>query len=89
MAFLSLNKSSTEVLICRDFNVDYLLSFNLKQKLLLLGPYNMHTVDLPTRFQNGHSSGIDSIFVDKSRMQSYVIFSLSNALSDHEAQCIV
>jgi hypothetical protein len=49
----------------------------------------MHTVDFPTRFQNGHFSAADSIFVDSSRMQSYVILPLSNALSDHEAQCII
>ena len=52
--------------------------------------YNvMHTVDFPTRFQNGNSSAIDIIFVNKSRMQLYEIFRLSNALSDHEAQCII
>jgi hypothetical protein len=56
---------------------------------LLLGAYNViHMVDFPTRFQNGHSSEIDNIFVDKSIMQLYKIFPLSNALSDHEAQCI-
>jgi hypothetical protein len=49
----------------------------------------MHIVDFPTRLQSGHSSAIDIIFVDKSRMQLYDIFRLSNALSDHEAQCIV
>jgi hypothetical protein len=49
----------------------------------------IHTVDFPTRIQNGHSSAIDNIFVDKSRLQSYKIFSLSNALSDHEVQCII
>jgi hypothetical protein len=36
-----------------------------------------------------NSSAIDNIFVDKSRMQSYEIFPLSNALSDHKAQCII
>ena len=89
MAVFSLNKPSKEILICGDFNVDYLSRCKPKQKLsLLLFAYNMmHTVDFPTKFQNGHSSAIDNIFVDKSRMQSYVIFPLSNALSDHEAQC--
>jgi hypothetical protein len=91
MALLSLNKPATEMLICGDYNVDYLLSCIHKQKLsLLLGGYNMmHTVDFPTRYQNGHSSAIDNIFVDKSRMQLYEIFPLSNALSYHEAQCII
>ena len=41
-----------------------------------------------TRFQNGHFSTIN-IFVDNSRMQSYEIFPLSNALSDHKPQCII
>jgi hypothetical protein len=49
----------------------------------------MRTVDFPTRFQNGHSSATDNIFVDKSRMQSYVLFPLSNASSEREAQCII
>jgi len=49
----------------------------------------MHTVDFPTSFQNGHSSATDNIFVDKYRMQSYVMFPLSNELSDHEDQCII
>jgi hypothetical protein len=46
-------------------------------------------LDFPTRYQNGHSSAIDNIFVDKSRIQSYEIFPWANALSDHEAQCII
>jgi hypothetical protein len=50
---------------------------------------NDFVIIFPTRFPNGHFSAIDNIFVGKSRMQSYVIFPLSNALSDHEAQCII
>jgi hypothetical protein len=49
----------------------------------------MLLLDIPTKFQNGHSSAIDIIFVDKSRMQLYEIFPFSNTLSDHEAQCII
>jgi hypothetical protein len=91
MALLSLNNPSMEILICGDFNVHFLSNCNRKQNLsLLLGAYNMiHTVDFPTRIQNGHSSAIDNIFVDKSRMQSCKIFPLSNALSDHKVQCII
>jgi hypothetical protein len=47
----------------------------------------MNTVDFPTRSQNGHSSAIDNIFMDKYRMQSYEIFPFSNALFDDEAHC--
>jgi hypothetical protein len=90
-ALLSLNNQSMEILVCVDFNVAYLSNCNHKQKLSsLLGAYNMmHTVDFPTRFQNGHSSAIDSSFVDKARVQSYKIFPLSNALSNHVAQYII
>jgi hypothetical protein len=35
------------------------------------------------------TSAIDNIFVDKSRNQSYKIIPLSDALPDHEAQCII
>ena len=82
-------QATLEILICGDINVDYLLSCNHKQKLSLSAYNMMHTVGFPTRFQNGRSSATENTFVDKSRMQSYVIFPLSNALSDDEAQCIV
>ena len=49
----------------------------------------MHRVDFRTRSQNGNSSAIKNIFVDKYRMQSYDIFPLSNALFDDEAHCII
>jgi len=90
-ALLSLNKPSTKILICGDCNVDYLSRCNHKQKLsLLLGAYNMmHTVDFQTRFRDGHSSAIENMFADKSRIWSYVMFPLSNAMSDHKPQCII
>jgi len=90
-ALLSLDKPSMEILICGDFNVDYLLNCTQKQKLsLLLDAYNMiHTVDFPTRIQNSHFSAIDNVSVNKSRMKAYKILPLFNALSDHEAQYII
>jgi len=36
----------------------------------------MQSVDFPTKFQNGHFSAIDIVFVDKSIMHSQVIFPL-------------
>jgi hypothetical protein len=64
MALLSLNKPPMQILICGEFNVDYLSRCNHKHKLspLLLGSYTMmHTVNFPTKFQNGHSLAIDNI----------------------------
>jgi hypothetical protein len=88
MSLLSLNKPSTEIFICGDFNTDCLLSCNNKQKLpLLLGAYNiLHKVDCPVRFQNGLYSATDNIFVDKSRMQLYEIFPLSSLTKRLNAQ---
>ena len=65
LAFLSLNNPYMEVLICGDFNVDYLCNCTHKRELsILLGTYNMtHTLDFPTRLQNGHSSAIDTVFL--------------------------
>jgi hypothetical protein len=73
------------------FNVDYLLNDNQKQQLLaLLTSFNMiHTVNFPTRLQNNHASAIDSVFVDESRLSSCITFPISNALSDHDAQCLI
>jgi hypothetical protein len=90
-ALLFLYRPSTEFLVCGDFNVDYLLNSNQKQQLsVLLRPFHMiHTVNFPTRLQNNHASAIDSVFVDESRLYSCIIFPLSNALSDHDAQCLI
>jgi hypothetical protein len=89
-ALLFLYRPSTEFLVCGDCNVDYLLNSNKKQQLLvLLRTFNMiQTVNFPTRFQNNHASATDNVFVDESRLYSS-IFPLSNALSDHEAQCLI
>jgi hypothetical protein len=49
----------------------------------------IHTVHFPTRLQNNHASAIDNVFVDESRLYSCIIFPLSNALSDHDAQRLI
>jgi hypothetical protein len=60
------------------------------QLLLLLQSYNtFHTVQFPTRITETISSAIDNIFIDNARITSYDVISISNGLSDHEAQCLV
>ena len=57
---------------------------------VLLGSFNMlHTVNFRTRFQNNHSSAIDNIFVNKSRLHLCSILPIYNGLSDHDAQCLI
>jgi endonuclease/exonuclease/phosphatase family metal-dependent hydrolase len=90
-ALLFLYRPSTEFLVCGDFNVDYLLNDNQKQQLsALLTTFNMiHIVNFPTRLQNNCASAINSVFVDESRLSSCITFRLSNALFDHDAQCLI
>jgi hypothetical protein len=49
---------------------------------------NFHTVNFPIRSQINHASATDNGFVDTPRLYSY-IFPLFNALSDHDAQCLI
>jgi hypothetical protein len=46
------------------------------------------TVDFPTRLQNNSATAIDNIFINMSLQGNYVIYTLHNGLSDHDAQLI-
>jgi hypothetical protein len=74
-----------------DFNVNFLEENGHKRQLvLLLQSYNTsHAVQFPTRVTETSSSAIDNIFLDCTRINSYNIISISNSLSDHDAQCLV
>jgi hypothetical protein len=90
-SFIIFYGPSTEFLVCGDFNVDCLLNSNKKQQLsVLLHTFNLiHTVNFPIRLHNNHASATDNVFVDESRLYSCIIFPLSNALSYHDAQCLI
>jgi exonuclease III len=83
--------NNTRIVLCGDINVNYLTDNDKKKKLnLLLASYNMlSTVNFPTRIQNGSATAIDDVFIDVSLQGNYVIYPLSNGLSDHDAQLIV
>ncbi|GFG31309.1 hypothetical protein Cfor_12872 [Coptotermes formosanus] len=83
-----LYKPKFELIICGDFNVNFLIdSSPVQQFILLIQSYNLfHIVDFPTRTTKGSSTAIDSIFIDLSRINLFQVLSLSNGLSDHEAQ---
>jgi hypothetical protein len=52
--------------------------------------YNIfHTVEFPTRIRKNTSTAIDNIFIDRARVNSFKVTSVSNRLSDHDAQCLV
>jgi hypothetical protein len=76
-------------LICGDINVDYLLFHNRRQQLdTLLASYNLTSiVDFPTRIAQGSCTAIDNFFINVS--QNYLIQSLVNGISDHDAQLLI
>jgi exonuclease III len=82
-----LHKPKSEFIICGDFNINFLTDSTRKMQItLLLQSFNLfHTVDFPTRVTNGASSAIDNIMIDITRINSFDVSSISNALSDHDA----
>jgi exonuclease III len=90
-ALKSLYKSKLEFILCGDFNVNFLEDGVCKLQLaLLMQSYNIfHTVEFPTRVGKNTSTAIDNIFIDRARIHSFKVTSISNGLSDHDAQCLV
>jgi exonuclease III len=86
-----LYKSKNELVLCGDFNINFLEESSRKtQLLLLLKSYNLcYTVQFPTRITETNSSAIDNIFINKARLNLYEIKSIKNGLSDHDAQLLV
>jgi exonuclease III len=86
-----LYKPKNEFIICGDFNVNFLEESGRKVQLaLMLKSYNtFQTIQFPTRITETTSSVIDNIFIDNARINSFEVISISNGLSDHEAQCLV
>jgi hypothetical protein len=80
----------TENTVCRDIDVNYLISSNRKYQLnSLLNSYNpTDTVAFSTRTPQTTASIIDNIFTDYSRIHNYFIFPYYDGISDHDAQLI-
>jgi exonuclease III len=86
-----LSKTKTELILCGDINVNFLVDNNYKMELtILLQTYNMtNVIEFLTRINEGHGTAIDGIFLDVSRANHFTVTSISNGLSDHNAQYIV
>jgi hypothetical protein len=77
--------SSTEL-------VSYLNDGCTKKQQLdsLLASHNLcNVVNFPTRISNSSATTIDNFFIDKCRKEAYSIYSLSNGLSDDDAQILI
>ena len=86
----SLYTLNTQLIICGDTNVNYLV-YNSRRKILdaVLSSFNLSsTVYFPTRLQNKSATAVDNIFIGTSKFPNYVVSPLYNGLSDHDAQLI-
>ena len=83
--------NNTEIIICGDFNVNYLTDLTHKQLLdLLLASYDLSsTVQFPIRIQNNSYSAIDNIFINTHKFCDFSVSPIINRLSDHDAQNII
>ena len=84
-----LHSNNTQLTICGDTNVNYLVESNKKTLLdSLLASYNLtSTVHFPTRIQNNSATATD-IFINTFNFDDYVILPTVNSLSGHYAQLI-
>jgi hypothetical protein len=78
------------IILCGDFNINYFNDNQNKQALnSLLTSYSLYSItDFPTRIHNNLCTMIDNIVINKFKNQSYLVYSLINALSNHDAQVL-
>jgi endonuclease/exonuclease/phosphatase family metal-dependent hydrolase len=86
----NLCKRNAKVIVCGDFNVNYMVdSFRQRQLDKLLRSFNLCSiVAFPTRIGPNTSTIIDNIFIDNQQYDRYEIFPVNNRLSDHGAQLL-
>jgi endonuclease/exonuclease/phosphatase family metal-dependent hydrolase len=82
-----LYNNTTNIILCGDFNINYLSDNKKKQTLnSLLTSYSLYSIiDFPTRTNNTTSTTIDNIFINKYKYENYKVHSLINGLRDHDA----
>jgi exonuclease III len=83
-------KPNVQLIICGDFNINYLNESKEKQDLNnILNSYNLVSViHFPTRITYNSKSTIDNIFFDTTKFTDFATFPLLNGLSDHDAQML-
>ena len=76
-------KSSSELILCGDFNINYLNNSSRKYLLnSLLASFNLFSsIKFPTRISNNSTALIDNIFINIYRHE-FVVHPLINGLSD-------
>jgi len=82
--------NTVNIILCGDFNINYLVDNQNKQALnSLLTSYNLSSIiDFPTRIHNDSKTLIDNIFINKLTNINYSVYPLINGLSDHDVQVL-
>jgi len=83
-------KTSSELILCGDPNINY-LNDNSRRDLLdsLLASFSLFsTVKFPTRISNNSCTPIDNIYINTYRYE-FSVHPLINGLSDYDAQIII
>jgi hypothetical protein len=83
-------KTNVKVIICSDINANYMEDCLRKRRFNdLLSTFNLRSIiTFPTRIGSNTSTVIDNIFIDDQKYNGYEVFTVSNGLSDHEAQLL-
>jgi hypothetical protein len=80
-----------EIIICGDFNINFLNDSTHKQLLnsLLATDSLFSTVQFPTRICNKSISTIDNIFINTAKCSNFMVYPMVDGMSDHDVQIIV
>ena len=90
LVLCKLYKVSTNIVICGDFNVNFIETTSRVYKLeSLMASFSLFsTITFPTRNSDSSHTIIDNIFIDTNKF-NFFVQPLINGLSDHDAQIIV
>jgi len=82
--------NTVNIILCGDFNINYLNDNQDKQALnSLLTSYSLYSIiDFPTIIYNTLQTIIDNIFINKFKNENYLVSPLINDLSDLDAQVL-
>jgi hypothetical protein len=82
-----IHNNTTDIIICGDFNINYLHESNIKQLLnSLLASYSLYSTNqFPTRIQENSYTLIDNIFINTYKHEEFTVYPLVAGLSDHDA----
>ena len=84
-----IHKSSKEIILCGDLNINYLTDTSKKHLLdSLLASFNLYsTVKFPTRITNTSCTLIDNIYINAHK-HAFTVLPHVNGLSNHDAQIL-